>query len=132
MLAFWDRLPTRFAGARGRRRREPTHLGLRHDTAGRDGLTAHSLAGACGWEDTNVVASANRSMNLSRARSRRGATTLLRRSEAPAIGRARGKPDKKSETRDGERTELGGGDAGRESGRLDAHGDSLHFPWTGG
>mmetsp|Transcript_8201 Transcript_8201/g.33153 ORF Transcript_8201/g.33153 Transcript_8201/m.33153 type:complete len:217 (+) Transcript_8201:1004-1654(+) len=50
------------------------HLGLRHDTAGRDGLTAHSLAGA----------------------------------------------------------ELGGGDAGRESGRLDAHGDSLHFPWTGG
>ena len=131
MLAFWDRLPTRFAGARGRRG-EPTHLGLRHDTAGRDGLTAHSLAGACGWEDTNVVASANRSMNLSRARSRRGATTLLRRSEAPAIGRARGKPNKKSETRDGERTELGGGDAGRESGRLDAHGDSLHFPWTGG
>ena len=119
-----------FAGARGRRK--PTHLGLRHDTAGRDGLTAHSLAGACGWEDTNVVASANRSMNLSRARSRRGATTLLRRSEAPAIGRARGKPNKKSETRDGERTELGGGDAGRESGRLDAHGNSLHFPWTGG
>ena len=96
MLAFWDRLPTRFAGARGRRG-EPTHLGLRHDTAGRDGLTAHSLAGACGWEDTNVVASANWSMNISRARSRRGATTLLRRSEAPAIGRARGKPDKKIE-----------------------------------
>ena len=79
-----------------------------------------------------MVASANRSMNLSRARSRRGATTLLRRSEAPAIGRARGKPNKKSETRDGERTELGGGDAGRESGRLDAHGNSLHFPWIGG
>ena len=114
MLAFWDRPPTRFAGARKKRRAHSPRPSARHGGTRRP---YRAQPGGSLWMGGyQRGASANWSMNLSRARSRRGATTLLRRSEAPAIGRARGNRTKR-ETRDGERTELGGGDAGRESGR---------------